>query len=262
MLRPATRREDRLRCPLVRYLAAVGLAISVLVPSLPMAARAQPAACVIAGPPDSLWSLAQCCASDLHGNPSCRSYDRNGDFIILKDNSPSKPAAYLIIPATRITGIEDPRIFVPPVADLWAHGWQAAELFVQRPAVDTGLAINSEFGRTQNQLHIHISCLRHDVVQGLAENADRIGDDPAKPVAIALGPQHHVYRVIRVTSLTTRSPFAVAAAMPRARDDMAAQSIAVAGSKTPDAYFVLDTAHGRDNPGTAEELLDQSCRAS
>jgi CDP-diacylglycerol pyrophosphatase len=240
-------------------LVAAWLASSVAVPA-PARAASPEAACIVARRTNSLWSLAQCCAKNLQSNPGCRSYIKTDDFIILKDNSPAKPDAYLIIPTIKVTGIEDRHIFAPPVADFWAYGWRQAQIYVKKPAAATGLAINSEFGRTQNQLHIHISCVRRDVAQKLAANGQKIGDDPAAPVAIPLGPQNNVYRVIKVTGLVAASPFALAAAMPGARADMAAQSIAVVGTATAGLYYVLDTAHQGANPGAAEELLDQSCR--
>jgi hypothetical protein len=40
---------------------------------------------------------------------------------------------------------------------------------------------------------------------------------------------------------------------------MADHSIAVVGSAIPGTYYVLDTLAEGDNPGAAEELLDQSC---
>jgi CDP-diacylglycerol pyrophosphatase len=232
--------------------------------TIPAQAQAVPpmTACIIARPPNSLWSPAQCCAKNLQSNRGCRYYSEADDFIILKDNSPAKPDAYLIIPTTKVTGIEDRSVFLPPVADFWAYGWRQAQIYVRKPAADIGLAINSEFGRTQNQLHIHISCVRRDVAQALADSAHKIGHDPATPVTVPLGLQNNVYRVIEVTSLVSRSPFALTAAMPGARSDMAAQSIAVIGSKTPGLYYVLDTYHHGGNPGAAEELLDQSCRQS
>jgi CDP-diacylglycerol pyrophosphatase len=238
---------------------ALGLLSSVLAIPAPAQPAAPAAACVVAGPPNSLWSLARCCAKDLRSDRYCRYYSKNDHFIILRDNSPDKPNAYLIIPTTKVTGIEDRQIFAPPVADLWANGWQQAGIFLKKPAADTGLAINSVFGRSQSQLHIHISCVRRGVAQALAENDGEIGGDRAKPVEIPLGPQNHIYRVIKVMSLKAESPFDLAAAMSGAKADMAAQSIAVVGSKTPGAYYVLSTHHEGSNPGAAEELLEQAC---
>jgi CDP-diacylglycerol pyrophosphatase len=253
--------------PLPTRLARVALA-ALAAGSVPAAAQtATPAAgaakiCTVARPPNSLWSLARCCASSLDSDPDCRSYSKTDGFIILKDHSPAKPDAYLIIPTTKVTGIEDPHVFAPPLADFWAYAWRQAQLYLRRPAADTGLAINSVFGRTQNQLHIHISCLRPDVAEALAANEAKIGADPAKPFVLPLGPRHSLYRAIKVTSLTARSPFALVAAMPGAGTAMAQQSVAVAGSGIPGVYFVLETWHHGDNPGAAEELLDESCRGS
>jgi CDP-diacylglycerol pyrophosphatase len=240
-------------------------AVGLLAASLagPIRAQAPPPAgvCVVAPPPNSLWSLARCCAKHLQSDRYCRAYSKIDEFVILKDNSPAKPAAYLIIPTTKVTGIEDPQIFTPSVAGLWAYGWQQAQIYLNKPAADTALAINSEYERSQNQLHIHISCVRRDVARALAENDEKIGRDPAKSVEIPLGPQNHVYRAIKVTSLAARSPFDLAAAISGAKADMADHSIAVVGSTTPGVYYVLDTYHQGANPGAAEELLEQACRS-
>lgn len=219
------------------------------------------ASCVVAPRPNSLWSLAQCCARDLKSDPGCRYYSKADEFVILKDNSRVKPDSYMIIPTAKITGIEDKQIFAPPFVDFWAYGWQQAKTYMKRPAADTALAINSTTGRTQNQLHIHISCVRPDVAQTLAANEAKIGPDPATALRLTLGPDNHTYRVIKVSGLSAAdSPYNLVAAMPEAQADMAAQSIAVVGSTTPGWYYVLDTyVHGA-NPGAAEELLDQFCR--
>ncbi|HXC90917.1 MAG TPA: CDP-diacylglycerol diphosphatase [Stellaceae bacterium] len=218
------------------------------------------AACVVAPRPNALWSLARCCATDLKSNPGCRYYDKADEFIILKDNSPLKPVSYMIIPTVKITGIEDRRIFAPPFVDFWAYGWRQAQTLIGKPAADMALAINSVTGRTQNQLHIHISCVKPEVARALAAAGAKIGSDPATAAQLALGPKQHTYRIVKVTTLTgADSPYNLAAALSGARVDMAAQSIAVVGSTTPGAYYVLDTEARGANRGAAEELLDQYC---
>lgn len=216
--------------------------------------------CVVAPRPNSLWSLARCCASDLHSNSGCRAYDASDHYIIIKDNNPQKPAAYLIIPSSRVTGIDDPQIFSPPVLDFWDYGWQQAHIFLRKPAAEIALAINSAPGRTQNQLHIHIACVLPAVASTLAADTVNIGSNPASPLSIPLAPADHIYRVIKTAGLAGAiSPFNLVAAMPGARADMADQSIAVIGSTRPGMFYVLATAAQDDNPGSAEELLDQTC---
>ncbi len=216
--------------------------------------------CVVAPGPNSLWSLAQCCSRNLQSNRGCRAYDATDEYIILKDNSPTKPAAYLIIPTIPVTGMEDKQIFSPPVLDFWEYGWQQAKLLVKKPAEDVGLAINSQRGRSQNQLHIHIACVLPAVARTLDSHAAAIGPDPAAALRLALAPANHVYRIIKVDKLGGHdSPFTLVAAMPNAAPQMADQSIAVIGSAAPNTYFVLDASANDANPGFAEELLDQNC---
>jgi CDP-diacylglycerol pyrophosphatase len=230
-------------------------------PAAPTAADQSASSCIVAPRPNSLWSLAQCCSRNLHSNSGCRAYDVAHEYIILKDNSSAKPAAYLIISSIRVTGIDDKQIFQPPVVDFWEYGWQQAQILVKKPADDIALAINSVYGRTQNQLHIHIACVLPAVARALATKAGTIGTDPSRPAHFPLGPADHVYRVIKTTGLAgDESPFNLVAAMPGARGEMADQSIAVIGSNTPGTYYVLDTEARGTNPGAAEELLDQTCR--
>jgi CDP-diacylglycerol pyrophosphatase len=230
----------------------------------PTHAQAAPAgvstACTVAPRPNSLWSLAECCAKDLRSDRDCRYYNKADEFIILKDNSSKKPAAYLIIPTAKITGIDDQEIFAPPFVDFWSYAWQQAQTYLKKPAAETALAINSKPRRTQEQLHIHIACVRPDVAQALAQNDAKIGSDPATAWQTALGPNSNTYRVIKTSGLAAAdSPYKLVAAMPGARTDMADQSIAVVGSTTPGSYYVLDTSAHGTNPGSAEELLDQYC---
>lgn len=223
------------------------------------------AACTLANPPNTLWSLAQCCATDLKSNPSCLYDDKTNTFVIVKDNNPKKTIAYLIIPSTtKVTGIEDKQIFSKPFVNFWDDGWKELKYVLKKPTGRfTGLAINSENGRDQNQLHIHISCVSPQVAQTLASNDTNIGTDPKKPwKQLVLGTHNNKYEALKVKLLTdTNSPFNLITDIPGAVNHMKDQSIAVVELKTPDEYYVLNTYYDpvSKNPGTAEELLDQNC---
>nr|MBA2817679.1 CDP-diacylglycerol pyrophosphatase [Candidatus Pantoea persica] len=78
----------------------------------------------------------------------------------------------MLIPLAKITGIESPTLLDRATPNFFAFSWQErAQLAARRgaPIIDStlSLAINAEYGRTQNQLHIHISCLRPDVCHTL-----------------------------------------------------------------------------------------------
>jgi CDP-diacylglycerol pyrophosphatase len=219
------------------------------------------AVCTLAPKPDTLWSLAQCCAADVNSSPSCIEYDKENKFVIVKDNAATKPVAYLIIPSLKVTGIEDTHVFAAPVVDFWRYGWQIAPDHLRKPAANTGLAINSVEARGQNQLHIHISCVLPAVAKTLAQNDAKIGSDPTRALQLPLGPHNNPYEVVKVGALNgSSSPFNVVAAIPHAKGHMGDQSIAVIGAQTGGIYYVLDTYYVKgSNPGSAEELLDQRC---
>jgi len=243
-----------------------GLASSLAVRT---AARAQSSPASVSGhqaasctalpkPPNTLLQLAECCAHDLKSNPSCRVHDHNGGYVIIKDNAPQKTNAYLIMPTTKVTGIEDHRVSSAPVVDFWHYGWSQSARFPGRQPADTALAINSINGRDQDQLHIHISCIRADVKHML--HSANVPSHPQKPAALQLPPHQNTYEVVKVTGLNgSLSPFLLIQANPAAKADMKDQSIAVVGSSKANEYFVLRTYHHGANPGHAEELLSQSC---
>ena len=223
--------------------------------------RTRPAEACPANPvPNALLALTGYCAIDLHRNSNCCAHSKDGarDYTIVKDCAAEKPQGYLLIPVRRVGGMGDDRIFDPQFVDLWAEAWRWSRELPGRPAARTALAINSAHRRSQQQLHIHISCVRPEVSTAL-ENAD-IPLFPAKPRAIhRLGGLHHTYRAVKVNALTGESsPFRIV--MRRAGvSAMKYHGIAVIGSQTDGEYYVVYTSEN-DGGGHAEELLDQKCR--
>ena len=105
------------------------LATVSLVSFLHTPARAQTACSTgLAAPPNTLLSLAQCCAKNPSDKATCLYVDTNNEFVIVKDNDQKKPNAYLIIPipttaTPTVTGIEDKHIFDKPFVNFWDYGW-------------------------------------------------------------------------------------------------------------------------------------------
>jgi CDP-diacylglycerol pyrophosphatase len=90
-------------------------------------------------------------------------------------------AHFLLIPTRDISGIESPELLKPDAPNYFSAAWQARDRLasavghgVSRNTV--GLAVNPVHARSQDQLHIHIECLRPDVFRALNEAADRITD--------------------------------------------------------------------------------------
>jgi CDP-diacylglycerol pyrophosphatase len=201
---------------------------------------------------DGLYRAMRACLADPEG-PSCTFVDPGLGFVVIKDDDPAKPAAWLLVPSTDVTGIEDPAVFQAPVALFWQIGWEAGRDLVPAFRDGLGLAINSKAGRSQNLLHIHISCLRPDVRAAIA--AADIGPDWADAPFLPLAGQ--TFNARRVPRLEP-SPFLLLRDLPGAAEEMANQSLAVVGH--PGGGYVLLT--DSTEPGVVAEteaILDETC---
>jgi len=202
------------------------------------------ASCLVPGStraadPNKLWEIVhdKCVPREMRtGDPKpCAAVDvRHGirkGYAVLKDLV--GPAQYLLIPTARITGIESPKILAPNAPNYFSEAWRRRSFFERRlhrtvPREDTSLAINSAEGRTQNQLHIHIDCVRPDVRDILRRK--NIGPG-WRPIAARLA--GHRYMGMRVAgSHLDANPFKLLASrVPGARARMGTYSIVVVGER-------------------------------
>jgi CDP-diacylglycerol pyrophosphatase len=228
-----------------------------------------------AGDPSALWKIVsgQCVPHEQATRDPfpCSEVDLteglDKGYAVLKDIV--GVAQFLLIPTARISGIEDPVILAPDATNYWAAAWKArtfveGRLHTSLPRDAISLAINSSAGRSQNQFHIHIDCIRPDVREILTANLDKISDVWAPfPVALA----GHRYRSIRIDQETLDGidPFRVLAdADPGAKADMGKQTLVLVGANFPDGIkgFVLLDDHANlfaGDAGHGEELQDHTC---
>jgi len=225
--------------------------------------------------PNALWNIVhgQCVPDrERHGDPKpCTEVNLKsgtaGGFAVLKDITGA--TQFLLIPTKRVTGIEDPAVRAPRATNYFAEAWQERRLVEKvlghgMPGDTLSLAVNSELGRSQNQLHIHIDCVRADVRDALRSARAQIGRR-WKPLPVLLA--GHRYRAMRVTgwSLVGHNPFKLLArGLPGASADMGYHTLVVVGIRFADGAsgFVIlddraDPTHG-DNAG-GEELQDHAC---
>lgn len=215
---------------------------------------------------DALWKVvSQKCVPNQNQNNDptpCRKVDSRNGFVVLKDRN--GPLQFLLIPTEKITGIESPELLNPFTPNYMAEAWRSRHFMEEKrgaPIEDSAVAltINSQRGRTQNQLHIHISCLRPDIRQ-------RLDSLSASLTTLWQSEQlgEHVYQVRAVTrdEMKKMSPFLrIAKEIPGAREEMNKYGIAVAA--LPDgrrALMVIKRNLLLLNKGSAEELQDHSCR--
>lgn len=221
-----------------------------------------------AADPDALWKIVgEKCVPNAreYGQPNpCAKVDLDKHYVILKDLVGD--TQYLLMPTAKTTGIEDPQVLAADAPNYFADAWaerqftiEAAKHDLPRDAIS--LAINSVYGRTQNQLHIHIDCVAPAVRDAIAKDIAAVGDKWAPFPAPLSG--HH-YRAMRLTGDNlTANPFTlIAATVPP--DAMGKQTLVVVGATLPGGApgFVLlaDTADlAIGDHASGEELQDHSC---
>ncbi len=226
-----------------------------------------------AADPDALWKIAHGkCVPDQQQNglpAPCAMVDLwRGEpqgYVILKDIVGR--SQFLLIATARLSGIESPELLAPDAPDFWADAWSARRFtraLAGRPLArdEIGLAINSVHGRTQDQFHIHIDCLRADVTAALRAHLADIGTSwSAFPVPLA----GQTYQVMRLPGrrLADTHPFRLLARMPDAASGMGEWTLAVAGANLPDGPGFVLLAEKADLPagdvGSAEALQDHAC---
>lgn len=91
------------------------------------------------------------------------------------------PMHILLIPTEKIIGIEDRRLLEPETTDYFSKAWDSrhyltrlANKTVSREMVS--LTINSAWGRSQEQLHIHIACIRPEIKAHLVSQLEDFSD--------------------------------------------------------------------------------------
>jgi len=224
-----------------------------------------------AADPDALWKIVhEKCAPNqqAQGDPApCALVDLAAGYAVLKDMRGD--TQYLLIPTARITGIESPEILAPGAPNYWQDSWDARRFFEAKvghkvPRELIGLAINSAHARSQNQLHIHIDCVRPDVRQAILANASKIGPQWTDIDSEIGG---HKYRAMRLegADLGARNPFMLLAdGDPAARADMSSETLAVIGAVFADGQPGFYLLSGRANIlrmdfASSETLLDHDC---
>jgi CDP-diacylglycerol pyrophosphatase len=229
---------------------------------------------LLAADPDALWKIVheRCVPAERSGNAQkpapCEVVDPSGHYAVLKDRVGA--TQYLVIPTDRVTGIEDPALLAPDAPNYWAAAWQArryvADLAGRAIArQDIAVAVNSQKGRSQNQLHFHVDCIRAEVRDALAAHEAAIGPDWRKLDVPLAG---HDYLAMRLVApqLGRVDPFKMLAGkLPAAAADMGDQTLVVAGARFRDGtdgfYFLTDHADlARGDRASGEELQDHDCK--
>lgn len=224
-----------------------------------------------AADPSALWNIenGKCVPHmrDAHDPAPCSIVDLAAGYVVLKDIVGA--TQFLLLPTARISGIESPAVLAQDAPNFWDLAWRARLLTQDRagkplPREALSLAVNSPYGRTQDQLHIHIDCVRREVRDALAAHRDAIGGSwEAFPVPLAGQP----WRAFRIDGhiLGTINPFRLLAnGDPDAGADMAHHTLVLVGMTWSDKVVGFALLDGKvdlaaGNRGSGEVLQDHDC---
>ncbi|CCG85481.1 CDP-diacylglycerol phosphotidylhydrolase [Erwinia piriflorinigrans CFBP 5888] len=214
---------------------------------------------------DKLWQIiSQQCIPEqqFHGHPEpCRQVNIANGYVVMKDQN--GPLQFLLMPVAKISGIESQKLQNPATPNFFSEAWRARHFMEEKRGVriddsNYSLAINSRWGRSQNQLHIHISCLRPDIRQRLDALSSTLN---ATWQTHQLGEHEYQLRVVTRDEFKRTSPFIrLANELPGARDDMGSYGMAVAALGDGKRVLMVVKRHLLSlNLASAEELQDHSC---
>jgi CDP-diacylglycerol pyrophosphatase len=213
---------------------------------------------------DALWHVVNSlCVPSAEGGGiafPCQFVDREHGFAVLEAGD----RHVLLVATSRLEGIESPDLLAADAPNYWESAWEARRYLDSATGTklsrdDVALAINSARARTQDQLHIHIGCIRPDVRAALQVYEAHIRNTWSK-LPFGVGGQR--YRIMRVDgdSLEVTNPFKLLAnGIPAARQDMASYTLVVAGAtfrNGKNGFYILA---GDKNVASGEGLLDYKC---
>ncbi len=241
----------------------IGVGIAILVVGLGVTAK------LLIGnrDPDALWKIVhgRCVPDQAHqGDPEpCISVDLKERWAVFKDARGK--AQLLLIPTDRVTGIEDPRILASDAPNYWQAAWEARRLVGRLAPRDLSddeiaFAINSKVARSQEQLHIHIDCIRPDVHDALEALRGKIGPQWIQTEIIR---QRYRIRQLDAGELRSQNLFALVAGQLAPGQGMENVTIVLASTIPVNRKSRFDLLVGRagdgGNDGGGEDLEDHTC---
>lgn len=224
---------------------------------------------------DALWNIVsnQCVPKKIQGEKPAPCDEvtfvkgQEQGYVVLKDLN--GPLQYLLMPVAKITGVESPEVLAMNEPNYFYESWVARSYMIKRygadiPADEISLAVNSQLGRSQNHLHVHISCIRPDVKKIINDNLGKISAKWSELPVDILG---HKYRVIKISEaeLKQKNIFSlVASDIPDGEKNMNQYGIAMLAvkNKKKSHDFVVMTSRAdlvKLNRGSVEEIQDHLC---
>ncbi len=192
--------------------------------------------------------------------------DHGSGYVVLKDKVGD--LQYLLMPTQRISGIESPEILTDEAPNYFYLAWKANVYMESKrgspiPVEAMSLAVNSQYGRSQNHLHVHISCPK-PAVQTQVQKAVSLIKKEWSLLPFQILNHRYYARKLSEQELSQQNAFkSLAAGVPEARDHMGEFGLAMVAvqekKKTVLVLLASRLDRSGDNWGSVEEIQDHSC---
>jgi CDP-diacylglycerol pyrophosphatase len=224
----------------------------------------------------ALWQVVRACVADFKLTSApfpCLEVNLSGGeargYVILR---PPLLHDMILSPTREIVGLEDPFLQSPDAPNYFDAAWRARSLLKgaggRQPGHDeVALVVNSAVIRTQDQLHVHVGCLRPFVRRAIAAAAPHAPIGELEQLSTIF--PHQTFWGWRVggTDLAEVNPFRLAGeALADKVGDLRKATIMVAGVRVAgeDGFLILATYAGAPHSWWAvgsDDLLDPRCPA-
>ena len=199
-------------------------------------------------------------AEDVYG--PCAMVNLDHDYAIYKTNN--DPYQYLLIPTGKVTGIEDVKLQQATEPNRFYDAWQSRGFMTQqlnKPIKEhmIALAVNAANARTQDQLHVHISCLSPEARKIIARMPVRQLNGAWSDAPVEIGAYRYFYKKLSLDELKKQNLFiAVKEIVDREKGVLAYTGIGLV-NLDPDNFLLLAGIGTEQRGVAAERLQDHRC---
>jgi CDP-diacylglycerol pyrophosphatase len=203
---------------------------------------------------------------------TCIKADDVKRYAIEADIGAGKESAYLLVSRDCLTtGIESKTALqAEPESGYWQDAWDAGKALLEPLPTWIGLAVNAGnqdssgkfLSRSQARFHIHISCVRREVIMELQrrwpalQGAAQVSYTFAPlPTLLEPSPSPVTYSVYAVNSVRNLDPLVFLAGQA----DWTNDTVAVVGRSDETRGFVLIGHGDSTHAAAAEDVLQQTC---
>lgn len=215
----------------------------------------------------ALWQIVsqQCVPNQQknHDPAPCLKVNLADRYVLFKDKK--GPYHDLLMPTDKVSGIESPNLQSENTPHYFSQAWENRAHISEelgKPVQDAflSLALNSKYGRSQNQMHIHIACLRPDVYNVLKEKMDQI-DQTWKPLDTKLVDHRYIARKLSGKDLSKEDPIKLLQQYVSERgDNISHYGLALVSSPEGERVLLANQLKiTKLNLGSAGELQDYEC---